>query len=83
MLPMEYTSSIGTQIHHTNIFFIYGNTIKEIEIKYEKYLTTYSHTYQIYKKNFIEIGRAVSEECDLKHRDTRFLYIKYSIYALT
>jgi len=54
MLPMEYTSSIGTQIHHTNIFFIYGNTIKEIEIKYEKYLTTYSHTYQIYKKKFIK-----------------------------
>jgi len=26
-------SRVGTQIHHTNIIFVYGNKIKEIEIK--------------------------------------------------
>jgi len=28
-----------------------------------------------YTKKFLKIGRAVSEECYHKHRDTRFLYI--------
>ena len=42
----------------------------------EIYFKTYSHTYQIYTKNFIKINQAVSEECDHKHSDTRFLYIR-------
>lgn len=45
--------------------------IKKHTIVYETYFTTYGHTYQIY----IKIGRVISEECDHKHRGTRFIYI--------
>lgn len=43
---------------------------------------TYYHTYHIYKNNFIKFGLAVSEECDDDHRDTRFLYIKYTYFNI-
>ena len=32
----------------------------------------YSHIYKINKKHLIKISRAISEECNHKHRDTRF-----------
>ena len=34
-----------------------------------------SQTYPICTQNFIQIGPAVLEEFDFKHRDTRFLFL--------
>ena len=36
-----------------------------------------SQTYPICTQNFKQIGPPVSEEFDFKHRDTRFLYIRF------